>query len=164
MSSLTPLKQAYLAGLLDGDGSIMLQLKKRPDMRWHFRVKTVVVFYQDSRYMTDLTQFKLWFGAGYVYRRNDRISEYRVEGFAQVKRLLVLLLPYLRFKKKQAEIMLQAILILETKYGIDDLFHVCQLADAISELNYKSSQRKYTAEYVRRYLDGLGLVPVTTGA
>jgi hypothetical protein len=45
---VTSQQKAYLAGLLDGDGSIMLQLRPRLGMKFLFRVKAVVIIYQDS--------------------------------------------------------------------------------------------------------------------
>ncbi len=42
---MTNKQKAYLAGLIDGDGSIMLQLKRREGSRFLFRVKTVIVIY-----------------------------------------------------------------------------------------------------------------------
>jgi hypothetical protein len=38
-------QKAYIAGLLDGDGSIMLQFKKMSGMKFLFRVKTTIVIY-----------------------------------------------------------------------------------------------------------------------
>ncbi len=63
--------KAYLAGMLDGDGSIMLQLKPRKGMKYLFRVKCAVIFYQDSKLHDELERFRNIIKAGYVYRRND---------------------------------------------------------------------------------------------
>lgn len=41
--------RAYIAGLIDGDASIMLQLKPRQHSSFGFRVKTTLVIYQDSK-------------------------------------------------------------------------------------------------------------------
>ena len=39
-------QRSYLAGFLDADGSIVLQFKKREDVRFKYRAKTVICFYQ----------------------------------------------------------------------------------------------------------------------
>ena len=156
-------QRAYLAGLLDGDGSIMLQIRERKKMKLLFRIKAVVVFYQDSRHISDLKKFQKWIGAGYVYKRNDHISELRVEGHARVEQLLTKLKPYIRFKKLQVKYMLKAIKKLSKKQTIEEFLEVCDLADDISATNYVSRNRKYTAEYVRNKFFEHNLIPVTTG-
>jgi len=45
---------AYIAGFLDGDGSLMLQLKKRADMKRGIRFMTTIYLYQDTRHDKDL--------------------------------------------------------------------------------------------------------------
>ena len=132
-------------------------------MRYKFRVKSVVVFYQDTAYLADLHRFQKWIGAGYVYTRNDHISELRVEGHAQVGQLLIKLKPYLQFKSKHASYMLQALQLMSGKTSIDNFLSVCDLADEISMASYVSRNRKYTAGYVRKILSENNLIPVTTG-
>ena len=42
---------SYIAGFLDGDGSLMLQLKKRSDSKNKYRFMSTICFYQDIRYL-----------------------------------------------------------------------------------------------------------------
>ncbi len=100
---------AYIAGFLDGDGSIMLQLHRQDRGKEIFRIKTVICFYQDSRYHEFIKWIQQQFNCGYVYVRNDHISELRIEGFQRVFEVLQKLNPYLRLKKKQAELLLDLI-------------------------------------------------------
>lgn len=156
--------KAYLAGLLDGDGSIMLQLKPRKKVKFLFRVKAVVILYQDARYIEQLRLFQKLIGAGYVYQRNDHIAELRVEGFTQVYLFLSVVKPFIHFKSAQVKLMLQALKILRQKqYSLSEFLFVCQLADEISRANYTSKLRKYTAAHVAAVLRQHGLFPVTTG-
>jgi hypothetical protein len=161
---MTSQQRAYLSGLLDGDGSIIIQLKPRDDMKYRFRVKSVVIIYQDSKYHSRLVELRGLIGAGYVYRRNDRISELRVEGHMQVASLIVKLLPYLRFKHVQATLMLEALSLIRRKYSVDEFLSVCRIADEISANSYASKRRKYTAYYVEQVLHSHNLIPVTTGS
>ena len=39
-------EKSYIAGFLDGDGSIMAQLVKRKGYKLGFQVRTSIVFYQ----------------------------------------------------------------------------------------------------------------------
>jgi hypothetical protein len=131
---------AYIAGFLDGDGSIMLQLRKNTSGKIIriIRIKTVICFYQDHRYKDDLDWIQKILG-GYVYTRNDKISELRVEGFAKVFQALVALQPYLRLKKKQAKLLISLIPKLQQKTVTK--VTVAEWIERMREYNYFSSQR-----------------------
>jgi len=55
------------------------------------------------------------FGIGYISRRNDGITELRINGYEQVQKILQSLYPYLRFKKDQVRYLFHALDILNKK-------------------------------------------------
>lgn len=140
---------AYIAGFLDGDGSIMLQLHRRDRGKEIFRVKTVICFYQDDRYREHIEWIQKQFGCGYVYTRNDHICELRIEGFQRVFEVLTVLRPYIRFKKRQVDLLLELIPKLQQKVLTKQ--DVGAWIQKMREYNYFSSQR-----------NTLEIVPVTT--
>ncbi len=150
---------AYIAGFLDGDGSLMLQLKKRKDTKLGWRFMCTICLYQDSRHEEPLLWIRQVLGIGYISRRNDDMTELRINGFRQVRDILLDLLPYLRFKKRQALIMLAATEILGcTKAGDLTDMHLTTLVDhmlAVQSHNYITKKKK-TREEV---LSLLGLTP-----
>ena len=111
---------AYIAGFLDGDGSIMFQIKKRKDTLRGKRLMFTICFYQDTRHEKPLFWIKNRLGIGYISKRNDGITELRVNGHKQVQKILQSLYPYLRFKKEQVRYLFRAINILN-KRKIDKL-------------------------------------------
>jgi hypothetical protein len=129
---------AYIAGFLDGDGSIMLQLRKNTSGKI-IRIKTVICLYQDKRYRKDLDWIQKILDCGYVYTRNDNISELRIEGFTKVFQTLVALSPFLRLKKKQAELLIN--LIPKLKLKTVTKVTVAEWIERMREYNYYSSQR-----------------------
>lgn len=152
-------EKAYLAGVLDSDGSIMLQFRKRPEMKFKYRVKTTICFYQKQKQQLILEQFKQMVGFGYVYNRNDGMTEFRIEGHQRVKILLTWLLPYLRFKQYQAKKLLEAIRIVQRKpFSAEDLLEVCRIADQVSEANNAPRQRKNKFSSVKKDLLKQGLI------
>ena len=101
MGSLSKINLAYIAGFLDGDGSLMLQIKKRKDGKLKKRFMTTICFYQNTRHEKSLYWIRKVFGIGYISRRNDGMTELRVNGYKQVRDILKILLPYVKFKKVQ---------------------------------------------------------------
>ncbi len=114
MGSRSNTDYAYIAGFLDGDGSLMLQIKKRKDGRLKKRFMCTVCFYQDTRHEHTLLWIRQKLGIGYISRRNDGMTELRVNGFRQTRDILKLLLPYIRFKKLQAKALYSASHLLST--------------------------------------------------
>ena len=133
------LELAYIAGFLDGDGSIMLQLHRQRSGREVFRIKTVICFYQNVRYRREIEWIRNVFSYGYVYNRNDHICELRIEGFQRVFDTLMKLIPYLRLKKKQAELLIELIPKLQHKLLTKQ--DIAIWIQRMREYNYFSSQR-----------------------
>ena len=102
MGSRTKIDLAYIAGFLDGDGSLMLQVKKRKDGKLKQRFMCTICFYQDSRHAEPLKWIRKILGIGYISRSNDGITELRINGFKQTYDIMKVLKPFIRFKKKQA--------------------------------------------------------------
>ncbi len=145
---------AYVAGFLDGDGSIMLQIKTRRDTRRGTRFMATVCFYQDTRHAKHLSWFRSVFGVGYISHRSDGMTELRINGFAAVLELLILLIPYIRFKREQAHLCIQACTILEKKkiceLSKNELHKLVNMAFAIKGHNYKSKHALTKKEVLNR--------------
>ena len=159
MGSRSKIHEAYIAGFLDGDGSLMLQLKKRSDTARGYRFMTTICLYQDTRHEEHLLWMRQYFGIGYVSKRNDGISELRVNGFTQCKRVLEQLIPHIRFKKVQANNMYKACVLLEkipfknlTKKQLEILVSYMV---AIQNANYVTKYKRTKAELY----EVLGLTP-----
>lgn len=48
LKRLSPVETSYIAGFLDGDGSIYAQIVKRPDTRLKFQIRVSIAFYQKT--------------------------------------------------------------------------------------------------------------------
>lgn len=156
---MSEIQKAYIAGFLDGDGSLMLQFKPRKSVNFGFRAKTTVCFYQNSRYKDGVEWIQKKLGRGYLSTRKDNITELRIEGHQQVKDLLLTLEPYIIFKKKQVQLMLKAISILQQEPDPKEFLQVCKLSDQMSKLNYATTKKKYDYNFVKKELVERGLIP-----
>ena len=159
MGSRSKIKLAYIAGFLDGDGSLMLQLKKRSDSKRAIRFMTTICFYQDTRHEKSLYWVQEVLGIGYISRRNDGMTELRINGYKQIREILKSLLPYIQFKKIQAHALLQASEILSsTKFSKLTKKHLTKLVYLILVIqseNYVTKKKKTKSE-LRKIL---GLTP-----
>ena len=151
--------KAYIAGFLDGDGSLMLQLKKRSDSKRGIRFMTTICFYQDARHKETLYWIKEVLGIGYISNRNDGMTELRINGYKQIEEILKDLLPYIRFKKLQSITLLQACKLLSnTKFSKLTKKQLIKLVDfilVIQSENYVTKRKKAKNELCKI----LGLTP-----
>ena len=156
--------RAYIAGFLDGDGSICFQLVRRRDYVYGFQIRASVCFYQSTRGKAGLEWLKEQLGCGYIRDRAGAMSDYTIVGWLQVERALELVQPFVIFKREQVDRGLAILARLEHMRTPEEFLEVAQLVDAFATLNY-SKRKIINAECVQAYLSGKGLlVPVTTEA
>lgn len=159
MGSRLEIDSAYIAGFLDGDGSVMLQVKSRSDTKRSVRFMATICFYQDTRHEKPLCWIRKRLGIGYISRRNDGMTELRINGFEQVRNILIMLKPFIRFKTKQAQAMISACTLLSQKsireLSKRDMQWLVKLIFVIRRENYKS-RSNLTREELNRIL---GLTP-----
>ena len=144
---------AYIAGFLDGDGSLMLQIKKRTDRDNQVRFMATICFYQDTRHEAPLYWIRDVLGIGYISRRNDGMSELRVNGYQRVKTILKALLPYIKFKKKQGVSLLKAVEVLSKKkpkaFSRQDLDNLIGYILELQNENYVTRKKKTKRELLK---------------
>ena len=139
---------AYIAGFLDGDGSLMIQIKHRSESRTRgMRVMLTISFYQDSRHEAPLHWIRKVLGIGYLSHRNDGMTELRINGHRQVLDILSDLLPFLKFKKKQAEIIISsARLLLENERSADTKEKLVDNILIVQSENYVTRRKRSRQE------------------
>lgn len=142
---------AYIAGFLDGDGSIFFQIVPRKDYKQKFQIRSSIAFYQKTEYLEILDWLKNIFRAGYIRNRKTGISDYTIVDSKEVRKILLLLHPYVKLKKRQVELGLKILNKLENKKSNDDFLEICKLVDNFKEFNY-SKKRKITSEIVSKSL------------
>lgn len=149
--------KSYIAGFLDGDGSIHIRIKPNSTYKYNFQVSPNIVFYQSLKeisYMKDL-QKKL--NIGHLRKRNDGIVELIISDKKGLLWLIDQILPYLKLKKSQAILMKEILLIKENIKNAKDFLLLCKKIDSFEKLNY-SKKRKYNSLYVEKELKKEGLL------
>ncbi len=150
--NLTELEKAYIAGFLDGDGSIIAQIIHDKTRKYKFYIRISIVFYQKK----DKHWFILWLKKklspyGYIRIRSDNISEFTIVAKEPVKKILIELYPYLKLKRNLCKLIFKIIQLSDKVQTEADFLKVCKKIDETAKLTY-SKKRKITHEYVRDYL------------
>lgn len=100
---------AYLAGLIDGDGRIGAQIKYDHELIHKFAIVVTIGFHQRRK----RAWFLNWIGkklkTGSLNRRNSAKWDWTIYARDDVKDFLVVILPYLKIKRKLAHILIDII-------------------------------------------------------
>ena len=157
MGSQSKNNLAYIAGFLDGDGSLMIQIKKRKDgNKSSRRFMLTICFYQDSRHEKSLFWIREILGIGFMSKRNDGMTELRINGFKQIEQILRNLLPFIKFKKIQAEAIIKSSVLLQKgKLKNSDLLKLVDNILIVQSENYVTRKKKTKNDLLKI----LGLTP-----
>jgi len=158
MNILSIAQANYLAGFIDADGSIIAQIVSRNDYVLKYQIRVSVLCVQKSNRIHHLKDFQNEIGKGTVRTRIDNISEFSIVGQNDVAILLKQIQPYLRVKKKQANLVLRICEQLNlTKNDPGKFLKLCSLADHVAKLN-DSKNRTNTTETVEKTFLDLGFI------
>ena len=162
-TKLTTQDKAYIAGFLDGDGSINAQIIRRAHYNLHFQIRVTITFFQKTSRYWVLLQLKKQLRYGTLRKRPDGMSEYCIVGKESVKHCIQLLKPYLRVKQRHAVCILQIIQQLQKNQDPQAFVKLCEVVDKFQALN-DSKKRTVTSTTVRSHFLALNLlsVPVET--
>jgi hypothetical protein len=150
-------EKAYIAGFLDGDGSIHIRLKPNETYQFGFQIAPSIVFYQSSKEIHFLNDLKKLLNIGYIRERNDGIVEYIIGDIESMLYLIDSILPYLRLKRKQAKLFKEIFCIKKSIKSAKEFYSMCKKIDSFEKLNY-SKNRKQNSQKVKEYLLKKGLL------
>ena len=137
---------AYIAGFLDGDGSVFFQIVRRTKQK--FQIRSSIAFYQKTENAEILEWLKTIFAVGYIRHRKTGMSDYTIVEPKEVRKILTLLQPYAKLKRKHIDLGLN---ILEKCEQNSDFLEICKLVDEFKKIN-NSKKRTITYETVSKAL------------
>jgi hypothetical protein len=148
--NLNETELAYIAGFLDGDGTIQISTastERQGGYVYPFKFQLNVAFIQLAKRQSFLIDLQQKFGnKGNIRKKTDTVSELVIGDTTVIKELLELLLPYLRTKKRQAAIALLIIDHIQDPANCNNLTCVEYLrrAKLVDELSFYNDGRKRT--------------------
>ena len=136
--------KSYLAGLLDGDGSIYVRAKPNPTYKYGFQIAPYIVFFQSAKNKKLFEKIFSLLEMGIMRERKDGIIEYTINRKDSLLTMIQILKPYLILKKEQICLLEK---ILKTKEEIKnkkDFKNLLNLIDKFRDLNYSKKRKKRT--------------------
>ena len=153
---------AYIAGFLDGDGSVFFQLIRKNDYCLGFQIRASIAFYQKTENQRILGWLREQLISGYIRHRKTGISDYTIVEPREVRRILELLQPHVRLKREHVRLGLEILSGFPLAGDAAQMIALCRLVDRFRDLNY-SKKRTITSEIVEEHLRSRGfLAPVET--
>ena len=134
---------AYIAGFLDGDGSIYVRAKPNPAYRYGYQIAPYVVFFQSS----SESQFPLLMeeiGYGKLRLRNDGMFEFTIGKHEELQEFLIKILPFLKLKKPQAILMLEILAYKKQVTTAKEFESLLEKIEQFRTLNYSKKRIKRT--------------------
>ena len=132
---------AYMAGFFDGDGTIVATVEPSAECRFEYRTRVVLKCAQHEDHRDICEFFAQVFACGSVVRSQRSVVEFTVKSTVNVKRVLIILLPYLRIKRKQAALALKLLELVGEKNRVQ-FQRAVRLVREIQSLNYSGRSRR----------------------
>jgi hypothetical protein len=154
---MNALDASYVAGFLDGDGSIHFQLVRQKEYRFGFYIRSSVSFSQSTSARAGLEHIQGLIGAGYMRDRGTGMSDLVITSRPVLSNLLTEVRPYVIFKREHVR---RALLLLPLIDRVKDPELFLQRArevDSFATLNYSKSKR-ISAVDVERHLRSTGVL------
>jgi LAGLIDADG endonuclease len=149
---------SYIAGFLDGDGSIHFQLVKQKEYRSGFYIRSSVSFSQSTTARHGLERIQaLLGGSGYIRDRGTGMSDLVITSRPVLLRLLRAVKPHVIFKEVHVQRALEILPQLDRVKDPDVFLHLARQVDAIATLNYSKTKR-ISAVDVERHLRSTGVL------
>lgn len=137
-------QRSYLAGFLDGDGSVYAQLKPNKTYKYGFQVVYYIVLFQSQKDQNNFAKICAMINLGYLRVRKDGILEYIIGTQEGIEKFIALVEPYSIMKKPQLNT-LKRIIVLRSKVKNQKDFNVlAKLIDTFRELNYSKKRKVRT--------------------
>jgi hypothetical protein len=153
---------AYLAGFLDGDGSIHFQHVQQREYRFGYYIRASLSLSQRTAARAGLEHLQAVIGGGYLRDRGTGMSDLVVTSRPLLLDILSDVEPYVVFKRDRVRRALWLLPQIRNGMSAEEFLLVAREVDAFATLNCSKTKR-ITAGDVERHLRSMGfLAPVTT--
>jgi len=157
MRKINDIQKSYIAGFLDGDGSVYVKLKKNDTYRFGYQIAPYITFYQKATYLNFLIKLKKMLGVGYIRSRKDGVVEYTIGDEKSLIEFARQIAPFSKLKSKQLRLLSSVLKLKSKTKNAKDFIALCKKIDKFKELNY-SKKRTQDSKEVSKYLKSENLL------
>ena len=136
-------QKAYLAGFLDGDGSIYVRVKPNPTYKYGFQIAPSIILFQSAKDKVNFLKVCNPIGLGYMRERNDGILEYTINRKEAILKFLQLVQPYVIMKSEQIKLIIRIFKLKEHVQTQQDFGELMKATDRFRELNYSKKRKRH---------------------
>lgn len=148
---------SYIAGFMDGDGSIHFQFVRQGGYRFGFYIRASLSLTQRTVARKGLEYLQTLIGAGYLRDRGNGMSDLVITSRPVLIELLTALEPFVIFKEAHVREALRLLPMIRPRMGVLEFLELVREVDAFSALNCSKSKR-ITAADVEQHLRSMGLL------
>ena len=153
---------AYLAGFLDGDGSVHFQLVRQKEYKFGFYIRASLSLTQSTPDRDGLEHLQRLIGGGYLRDRGTGMSDLVITSRPLLIEVLTAVAPHVVFKRRQVQRALELLPQIEPRMRPEEFLRLAHEVDAFATLNHSKTKRIFAAD-VEQHLRGMGCpAPVTT--
>ena len=147
---------SYLAGFLDGDGSIHFQLVRQTGYRFGYYIRATLSLSQSTRSQSGLEQIRSILGAGYLRDRGTGMSDLVITSRPVLIAILTEVEPYVIFKRLHVRRALEILRRIRPRMERGEFLEIAREVDRFATLNYSKSKR-ISAVDVEQHLRSKGV-------
>jgi hypothetical protein len=136
-------KKAYLAGFLDGDGSIYVRLKPNLTYKYGFQIAPYIVLFQSQKDQKKFEKICSMINLGHLRVRKDGILEYIISKTDALHKFLEIVKPFAILKEEQISLMLEILDKKEKVRSKKDFNELAVLIERFRELNYSKKRKRH---------------------
>jgi len=148
---------SYVAGFLDGDGSIHFQLVRQKEYRFGFYIRASVSFSQSTSARHGLEHIQQVLGGGYMRDRGTGMSDLVITSRPLILHILADVEPYVIFKKEHVRRSLEILPRLDRVRDPELFLQLAREVDAFATLNYSKTKRIFAVD-VEQHLRSMGVL------
>ncbi len=143
MLKLTQPQAAYLAGFIDGDGSIYVRLKPNDTYRYGFQIAPYIILFQSAKDETNFKKICKLLNCGYLRTRKDGILEYTIGRKEDILAVIKVIRPHLILKCRQADLMKKILIKKSLVKNVKDFAKLMDLVNKFADINYSKKRIKH---------------------
>ena len=147
----------YVAGFLDGDGSIHFQLVRQKEYRFGYYIRASLSFSQSTSARFGLEHLWGLVGGGYLRDRGTGMSDLVVTSRPLLVTVLNAVAPYVVFKREHVRRALELLPQLDGIRQPEEFLRLAKQVDDFAALNYSKTKR-ITAVDVEQHLRSKGVL------